>query len=199
VLSRPLSPLVFALIAFALALAATACGDDDDAPSDLADAGSDIEVDARISACFGVARQDAIGGWSHVDEGTPIEYATEPPTSGPHYQRWARYQAIDEALPRGHWVHNLEHGAVVLLHRPDADAAVIDALRAAYDAIPDDPACGHKRALLVPDADLESQVAAVAAGTVLAGDCVDEAAILDFVAARRGQGPEDVCTDGFVP
>ncbi len=61
-------------------------------------------------------------GRAHVVGGT-ITYATCPPTSGNHYSaagkgpiRNAVYGPANEQAPGG-WVHNLEHGAVVLLYR----------------------------------------------------------------------------------
>lgn len=137
-------------------------------------------------------------GWTHVATGTPIAYAANPPASGPHYGTWGKYSAHTSALPRGHYVHDLEHGAIVLLYRPDAPVEVRDALAETYRAIPDDPSCGHKRALLTADSELDVPVAAVAANVVLKADFVAREAILTFVTAHRGKGPENVCADGSV-
>ena len=137
--------------------------------------------------------------WGHVPVGTQPSYSHNPPASGPHYPIWARYRAYDTVVPRGYYVHNLEHGGVALLHRPDAPADVIAALRAAYDALPDDPACGHKRALLTVDPELDDLVAIVAADVVFEATCVARDAILAFVAEHRGHGPEDVCAEGSDP
>src|SRR6185436_3007275 len=90
-------------------------------------------------------------GWVHVAEGSTVVYTSNPPASGPHYPVWLRYQEYTQSLPRPYWVHNLEHGAVVFLYRPSASAATVQALTDAYRTLPDDPACGHKRAVLVPD------------------------------------------------
>jgi len=143
--------------------------------------------------------QVANEGWSHVLEGSDVSYRNNPPASGPHYPVWARYQEHAGVVARPYWVHNLEHGAIVLLYRPDAGSGTIAALRDAYQAIPPDPACGHKRALMTADPLLARPVAAVAADWVLAGDSVDRAAILQFASARRGRGPENVCADGTRP
>jgi hypothetical protein len=138
-------------------------------------------------------------GWGHVPEGAGVTYQNNPPASGPHYPVWARYEDHASVIARPYWVHNLEHGAIVLLYRPDAPAATIAALRDAYRAIPADPTCGHKRALLTADPQLPLPVAAVAADWVLLGDSVDRDAILAFTNARRGRGPEGVCADGSRP
>jgi hypothetical protein len=134
-----------------------------------------------------------------VAEGSAVAYQANPPASGPHYPVWARYREHAAALPRGYWVHNLEHGAIVLLYRPDAPAAAVQELRQALAALPNDPACGHKRTLLTPDPLLpRAQVAAVAAHRVLIADRLDPAWVRAFADSFRGRGPEAVCADGSV-
>jgi hypothetical protein len=138
-------------------------------------------------------------GWSHVTEGSAITYAHNPPASGPHYPVWLRYESYDSTMARGYWVHNLEHGAVVLLYRPSAPAAVIDTMKQMYRALPSDPACGHTRALLTPDPLLGTDVAVVAANFALTGSCVGSNAVLQFVNAHRNRAPEQICDQGQRP
>jgi hypothetical protein len=138
-------------------------------------------------------------GWSHVPEGTAVNYRANPPASGPHYPVWARYQEHTSAVARPYWVHDLEHGAIVFAYRPDAPAAVVSALRDAYRALPNDPACGHRRALLTPDPQLPRAIAVVAADFVVSADCVNAGLIRDFATGRRGLGPEQICQDGSRP
>jgi uncharacterized protein DUF3105 len=133
----------------------------------------------------------------HVPEGTHIVWLHNPPSSGPHYPVWATYREYAAALPRGYWVHNLEHGAILVLYRPDAPAALIAAVRTGYEAIPDDPECGHKRAILTPDPLLDVPFAAVSWTWVMeCGGIVDVQSILDFTAVHRNHAPEDLCTEG---
>lgn len=138
-------------------------------------------------------------GWTHVDEGSVLSHAHNPPASGPHYPVWPRWGPYDEPVPRGYWIHALEHGGIVFLHRPDAPPDVVLELRAAYDELPDDPACGHKRAVFTPDPGLDSAVAVVAIDHVIEGDRLDVSAVLAFVQACRNIAPEDVCADGAYP
>lgn len=138
-------------------------------------------------------------GWIHVAEGSAITYAHNPPASGPHYPVWLRYEAYDTAMARGYWVHNLEHGAVVMLYRPDAPVAVIEAMKQTYRALPNDPACGHARAVITPDPLLSTPVAVVAADFALSGSCVSSNAILGFVSAHRNHAPEQICDNGQRP
>ncbi len=130
-----------------------------------------------------------------------VAYADDPPSSGSHYPIWARWGAYTETIPRGYWVHDLEHGGIVLLHRPGRRRRpMIDALDAAFDAIPLDPSCTHRRAVLTPDPLLQSApIAVVSWGWQMLCDGVDQQAIVDFATAHRGNGREDLCAQGGYP
>jgi hypothetical protein len=125
-------------------------------------------------------------------------YQANPPSSGPHYPVWAPWGVHEDVVERGLWVHNLEHGGVVLLL---GDAASDDAereLRAGFDDIPDDPECGHPRALLTRDPELDDPVAVVAADVVLLpgpleGGLLTSDRIVAFATACRNHAPENVC------
>jgi uncharacterized protein DUF3105 len=138
-------------------------------------------------------------GWIHVAEGSTVNYQHNPPASGPHYPVWLRYQAYTTAVARPYWVHNLEHGAIVLVYRPDAAPALIASLTDTFRALPNDPQCGHPRALLTPDPLLPRPVTAIAANFVLEGDCVSPDAIRRFALAHRNQAPENICDSGTRP
>lgn len=139
-------------------------------------------------------------GWAHVPEGSAVSYTSNPPASGPHYPVWARYEAYTTPLGRGYWVHNLEHGAIVMLYRPDTPPAVVAALSDAFRSLPVDPQCGHPRALLTPDPLLpRPMIAVIAADWLLTADAVDGPSIRDFALAHRGRGPENICQGGTRP
>src|SRR5207302_1571640 len=112
------------------------------------------------------------------------------------YPLWAAFEIFSSTVARGYWVHNVEHGAIVLLYRPDAGPDLVSALIDACNAIPGNAERGHKRALLTPDPLLIGTVAIVAANVTLEGGCVDRDAILDFVAAHRNHALEDSCAPG---
>jgi hypothetical protein len=92
-------------------------------------------------------------GGGHVEVGTEIEWMHEPPHSGPHYPTWESAGEKDEPVERGFWVHNLEHGWIVLLYNcPEDCEAELEALREVLDARPDldilltpDPLLGGSR------------------------------------------------------
>jgi uncharacterized protein DUF3105 len=154
---------------------------------------------ADTGSCTMTESAVASEGWIHVAEGSTVNYQHNPPASGPHYPVWARYQAYTTAVARPYWVHNLEHGAIVLVYRPDAAPALVSALTDTFRALPNDPQCGHPRALLTPDPLLARPVTAIAANFVLEGDCVSPDAIRRFALAHRNQAPENICDSGTRP
>jgi hypothetical protein len=163
------------------------------------DGGATVSGPGTDPTCSPVVSAVANEGWSHVPEGSAVSYRANPPASGPHYPVWGRYQEHASAVARPYWVHNLEHGAIVFAYRPDAPVAVVSALRDAYQSLPNDPACGHRRALLTPDPSLPRAIAVVAADFAISSDCVSAGVIRDFATGRRGRGPEAVCQDGTRP
>jgi hypothetical protein len=144
-------------------------------------------------------------GNSHVATGTIVRYTYCPPASGRHYNQPgvagpipARpYGPSDTVIPEG-WVHNLEHGGLVILYRgAEADQA---ALRSLYDAIPASPVCGFEPGGQSPGPviarfdQMAWPFAALVWDRVLPLETLDEAAILDFY-ARYGEraNPEKLC------
>jgi hypothetical protein len=168
-------------------VAASACGDPDPDPIDL--------------ACDGVIRNVSGEDALHVPVGSPIEWSTNPPATGMHYAVWAKWDRHYTALDRGYWVHNAEHGGVILLYRcPEGCPDVVDALLAVAGSFPSDDACQapvRNRLIVVADPLLppEVQVAAVGWNALYTASCFDPY-IETFAAARYGKGREDLCLDG---
>jgi hypothetical protein len=75
----------------------------------------------------------------------------------------------------------------------------VAALRGVFQSLPNDPACGHRRALMTPDPLLPRTTAVVAADFTISADCVNSDLARDFALTRRGLGPEQVCADGTRP
>ncbi len=90
-------------------------------------------------------------GNQHVQTGDKVQYATCPPASGKHINQVGFgpiqpkvYGPNDPAIPNG-WVHNLEHGGLVLLYSCDkgaCDSTSLAALQTFYDQFPKSPVCG---------------------------------------------------------
>lgn len=163
----------------------------------VVDAGSCGVTTAKIPA----------DGALHVEQGSDLTHASNPPAGGNHYPFWTRWGAHETPVPRGNWIHNLEHGGVALLYRckdrascPDL-AGKVEALAA---SLPQDPACASEsppvrnRVVVTADPDLPEgvEVAAAAWGYTLIARCFDEGALRAFYLDHFGRAPEDFCTDG---
>jgi len=70
----------------------------------------------------------------HVPAGTSVDYAFCPPTSGTHYVVGAQapirqgFYGPESAARPGGWVHNLEHGYIVVAYRGGVDGVTQDDL-----------------------------------------------------------------------
>jgi len=132
-------------------------------------------------------------GQAHVAVGDKVPYTFCPPASGRHYNRQGAgpiaarlYGPGDGASPQG-WVHNLEHGALVVLYRGDGEGATDagqTALRSLFDTFPDSPLCGLKAGVIGPVIarfdEMTTPYAAIVWGRVLPLQALDGQAILDF-------------------
>jgi hypothetical protein len=162
------------------------------------------------AACLVSVDTPALLPAQHVAIGSDIAWDSNPPSSGPHFPIWAAYQAYTSPVPRGYYVHDLEHGAIVLLYKcdPDGGNGGIDcttiqaSLQQVSDALPDDPVCTalgegvRVRVVITPDPLLDVPVAAAAWGWTYRADCLDLPSLIDFARAHYGQGTEDLCNDG---
>jgi hypothetical protein len=95
---------------------------DDPARRDWADFG----VVASSASCEDVVTEEQDGTADHRPDGEQIEYASAPPTSGPHYAVPAsfnrKFYTPSDTPAVESLVHNLEHGYTILWYDP----AVLD-------------------------------------------------------------------------
>jgi hypothetical protein len=170
----------------------------------MAACGSDIPerpLNYELGTC-GVVDIIAEEAGFHRPQGFAIQWSTNPPTSGDHFEVWAAWDRSYVLLDRGFWVHNLEHGAVVLAYRcdagcPDEVAALEDAVR----AMPVDASCEapvQHRTLVTADPLLpaDRMFVAIAWGAMYTATCVDPDAIAIFTRDFYGRAPEDFCFEG---
>jgi hypothetical protein len=163
-------------------------------------ANASCKGEPREGACVPVEGAVVVDneGWAHKNDPVDHVYVSNPPASGPHYPVWGSYGVHEEPLERGSWVHNLEHGAIVLLIGDSASADAEAELRAAFDAIPVDDECGHNRTILTRDPLMDDPVAAVAADTLMVpgladGGVLSADRVVAFATACRNRAPENVC------
>ncbi len=137
-------------------------------------------------------RQYASEGSQHVPEGAPTQYRTRPPSSGNHYDQPAPYGVFERAVPPGNFVHTLEHGAVVVLYRPDlCDQSCVGQLRDVYQSAPRGK-YGTVKMTVLPYQDMDHAIAAVAWTWIDEMDLVDKDRLIAFYRAHVDRGPEDV-------
>ena len=158
-------------------------------------------VDAGPPACNTTITQYAVDPSPHIPACWPVTYSSNPPTSGPHYPIWAAFKTYGAPVPRGFWVHSLEHGAIVISYNcPSGCAAELADLAAWLDARPADPLCLFgslkSRVIVTPDPELDVRFAASAWGWALRSGCLDLSLLGPFMDAHYGHGPEDFCIDG---
>lgn len=141
-------------------------------------------------ACGGACLQEAIPAESAAHVEGEVAYADYPPTSGDHDPCWAAWGVHTDVVRAENWVHNLEHGGVVVLY--DAAAADPADVEAATTFV---AGLEEGRALLTAAEEPlgEGWVwAAIAWQYRVRLGCWDEAAVLDFFGAHVGRAPEDV-------
>jgi hypothetical protein len=106
---------------------------------------------AGSSPALGYVQPDM--GRRHLGVGEKVTYTYCPPASGSHDNVPGAgpiaprlYGPNDSAIPEG-WIHNLEHGGMVILYRgrdgdPGLSSAGQQELRTLYDGFPVSPVCG---------------------------------------------------------
>lgn len=165
-----------------------------------------------MGTCGAVVEQQGIEGANHVAVCTVIDYGTKPPSSGDHYPVWGAYKTYTSAIPEGFWVHDLEHGAVVLTYNcavgqggASECAGEVAAAQQMIDSLPQDPACVElaenvlRRVVMTPDPKLDVRFAASAWGWTLRANCFDATVFRAFAMAHYDMGPESFCNDGEDP
>jgi hypothetical protein len=135
------------------------------------------------------------GNRQHLPQGQPIPYRNRPPSSGDHYDTPAGYGFFQREIPTGNWVHDLEHGGIVVLYRPDlCDQTCQSQLLDVYNSAPSSQLFpGTRKMLVIPYQDMDHAIAAVAWGWVDEMDQtqpVDKDRILAFYRAHVDRGPE---------
>lgn len=142
-------------------------------------------------------------GNGHIAQGDKVTYPICPPASGKHINKTGFgplepkvYGPDDASLPNG-WIHNLEHGGLVLLYACDkgaCDAAGLQALRDTAAGFPTSAICGLPAGVVGPVVakfeQMPTKYAALVWDRALYLDTLDSAKIYDFY-LRYGERVSD--------
>jgi hypothetical protein len=135
-------------------------------------------------------------GADHVPTGTPVGYDAGPPASGPHWPNPAEpgFYDVDQAVAAEQWVHNLEHGYIVILYDcgGSCPAELLDDLRELASTAPASEVFGFAKLVITPYPNLPppALITAVAWDVQLHLDEFDRAALLEFYRRYLDEGPE---------
>jgi len=136
-------------------------------------------------------------GNGHVEDSTPVQYKTVPPTSGNHNAEPIADGAYTTPLGNDtasspnirNAVHSMEHGRIEIQYSPDLPEADQLELKGLFDE-------DFDGMLLFPNPDMPYEVAATAWTQMLGCPKYEGRATLDAIRAfrdtYRGQGPEPV-------
>jgi hypothetical protein len=152
-------------------------------------------------------------GHEHVGAGTAVKYTFCPPASGKHYNQAGvsgpinpkLYGPSDKTVPQN-WVHNLEHGGLVLLYKcPGGDvtagacsASGQQAMAALSTDFPNSPVCnippGNVGPVITRFDDMDFNYAALVWDNVLPMDTLDLAQVKAFFLQQAERlNPELLC------
>ena len=136
------------------------------------------------------------GSRAHIDPSQSITYKHYPPTSGPHYASPAEWQTI-ASLPEGTFIHNLEHGGIVILYNcPSGNAC--DTLRKQLENYvqnrgPVEPEFNEVKLIMSPYLrGMTTKIALLAWDWIDQFDTYDEARITRFYEVHVDKGPEPI-------
>lgn len=121
---------------------------------------------------------------------TPIHYTTRIPTFGAHRPLWAKYGEY-MFLPIQRWLHNVEHGAIVLLYHPCANVQELTLLKNIVKK------CLFRH-IITPYIllTMDYPFALVAWGHSLEMSIVDPSLAISFIKEHALRGPETKFDDG---
>lgn len=154
---------------------------DVDEPVDVAGA---LTATTACAACSGACTHEAWVYPNAYHEAGPIQYKETPPSGGTHDGCWWNWGASATPVPARNFVHNLEHGGLVLAYDcPDGCAADVAALQKAGEA-------STRVWLLTPYPGASARIVAMCWSHRLLLDCVDEAAISVFAQLYCPLAPE---------
>jgi hypothetical protein len=152
-----------------------------------------------VSGTIGTQIPDE-GPATHITPGTSWNYKFYPPTSGPHWlvpgSAPAPWGTVD-TLAEGQFVHNLEHGGIVILYNCSSgnDCTTLKNQLSNYvkNLAPLEPNFSEAKIVMTPySRGMQKKVALLAWHYVMFLDGYDQNAITQFYENHVDQGPEQI-------
>jgi hypothetical protein len=137
---------------------------------------------------------------SHIDPSTQWTYKSYPPTNGPHYSVAGRapvnWGTVD-TLVEGQFVHNLEHGGIVILYNcpsgSDCTSLKNSLTNYVQNLAPLEPTFNEAKIIMTPYSHgMQKKVALVAWKYIEFLDAYDQNAITQFYENHVDRGPEAI-------
>ena len=146
---------------------------------------TDLEAAAKQAGC--TLSNPPIEGRTHTTK--PVNYRTNPPSSGPHNPQPAADGAYAQSPGKTHLVHTLEHGRIEIQFRPSLRPKRLQQLKGLFDE-------DTYHVVLTPnDTNMPYQVAVVAWGHIAGCKRMTDGSfdvIRDFTDRYRDKAPEFV-------
>lgn len=163
---------------------------DDNNPNGSDDGGTDAEAGSEIM----IPNE----GNDHVPVGQQVSYQANPPASGPHWSALGiapvAAGVYEPALEEEQWVHNLEHGYVVLLFdcHGTCPPGLANDLQALFDATPPSEVFGNTKLVITAYDGLPFSFTVVVWDWQLHLEALDQEAVLTFYSEHVDRGPEAI-------
>ena len=130
--------------------------------------------------------------YQHIPATQAITYDHYPPNHGNHYDTPRPWAAYDTQVPDGYFVHNLEHGGIVVLyHCPTGCAATVTQLKGLFNTLPKDH-FGEVKLVVSPYDKTTHQITLLAWDYEQDLDSFDLKAIQAFYNGHVDQAPEKI-------
>lgn len=114
-----------------------------------------------------------------VAEPVAFRYASDPPTSGPHFAGAAAWGVHEQPIPKALQIHNLEDGGVLVQYNCSECDDLLSQLRDLVRRYSD-------KVILAPYPGMKTRIALTAWSYIDTFDEFDEERILRFIKAHRG-------------
>lgn len=137
---------------------------------------------------LGISHPDQ--GGDHIPQGKQHKaYNSELPSSGPHYadsSSPAQWGVYTQELPAEVFLHNEEHGGIVIAYRPDLPSARIKELQGMFAPPYADPGFSPVKAILIPRPENKKLIELASWKRTLSLDKFDKNTIKQFYLTNVG-------------